>query len=171
MQKAATLSLANLLPDLLMTHWMPLLEMLVYYLIAMNLAAFSAFGIDKSLAENGQWRISEATLILLATFGGMPGALAGRSLFRHKTKKRSFNQKLLASGVMQVAAVGGIAFLYITRETPEDVAARKAVERSVYYSGCNSVRAAGRAPLLRGEPGYRSEMDGDGDGVACEPVY
>jgi hypothetical protein len=40
---------------------------------------------------------------------------------------------------------------------------------SVYYSGCNAVRAAGAAPLYRGEPGYRPEMDGDGDGIACEP--
>lgn len=40
---------------------------------------------------------------------------------------------------------------------------------SVYYSGCNAVRAAGAAPLHAGEPGYRPEMDGDGDGIACEP--
>jgi hypothetical protein len=40
---------------------------------------------------------------------------------------------------------------------------------SVYYSGCNEVRAAGLAPLYRGQPGYRAEMDGDDDGIACEP--
>lgn len=39
----------------------------------------------------------------------------------------------------------------------------------VYYSGCNEVRAAGLAPLYRGQPGYRPEMDGDDDGIACEP--
>jgi len=44
------------------------------------------------------------------------------------------------------------------------------VERSVTYSGCNEVRAVGKAPLRSGEPGYRIEMDGDGDGIACEPV-
>jgi hypothetical protein len=43
------------------------------------------------------------------------------------------------------------------------------VEQSVYYSGCNEARAAGVAPIYRGQPGYREEMDGDGDGVACEP--
>ncbi len=47
---------------------------------------------------------------------------------------------------------------------------RKHVSTRDYYSGCNAVRAAGAAPLYRGEPGYRPEMDGDGDGVACEPV-
>lgn len=45
------------------------------------------------------------------------------------------------------------------------------VERSVTYGGCNEVRAAGKAPLHAGEPGYRTEMDGDGDGIACEPVH
>lgn len=40
---------------------------------------------------------------------------------------------------------------------------------SVWYRGCNDVRAAGKAPLYRSQPGYRIEMDGDGDGIACEP--
>ncbi|WP_196233044.1 excalibur calcium-binding domain-containing protein [Sphingomonas segetis] len=44
-----------------------------------------------------------------------------------------------------------------------------ALEQSAHYSGCDEVRAAGKAPLHSGEPGYRSDMDGDGDGVACEP--
>lgn len=38
-----------------------------------------------------------------------------------------------------------------------------------YYSGCDAARAAGVAPIYSGEPGYRPEMDGDSDGVACEP--
>lgn len=46
---------------------------------------------------------------------------------------------------------------------------REAPEAQVYYSGCNEVRAAGLAPLFRGQPGYRSGMDGDDDGIACEP--
>jgi hypothetical protein len=41
-------------------------------------------------------------------------------------------------------------------------------EGSVFYSGCREVRAAGAAPLHRGQPGYRAGMDGDGDGIACE---
>lgn len=55
--------------------------------------------------------------------------------------------------------------------TKEEIAARDAVERSVHYSGCNEVRAAGKAPLYRGSPGYGEHMDGDGDGIACEPYY
>lgn len=40
---------------------------------------------------------------------------------------------------------------------------------SVYYSNCDAARSADAAPLYRGEPGYRSALDRDGDGVACEP--
>lgn len=36
------------------------------------------------------------------------------------------------------------------------------------WSGCDEVRAAGLAPLKRGEPGFDSGMDGDNDGLACE---
>ncbi|MGE0227625.1 MAG: thermonuclease family protein [Dehalococcoidia bacterium] len=38
----------------------------------------------------------------------------------------------------------------------------------VYYANCAAARAAGAAPLLRGEPGYRDALDGDKDGVSCE---
>ncbi|WP_229710212.1 excalibur calcium-binding domain-containing protein [Novosphingobium indicum] len=38
-----------------------------------------------------------------------------------------------------------------------------------YYRNCDAARAAGVAPLYYGEPGYREGMDGDGDGIACEP--
>ena len=37
-----------------------------------------------------------------------------------------------------------------------------------YYPNCAAVRAAGRAPLHRGEPGYRPGLDRDGDGIACD---
>src|SRR5690349_17879345 len=43
------------------------------------------------------------------------------------------------------------------------------VVQTVTYSGCDEVRALGKAPLFSDQPGYRSDMDGDGDGVACEP--
>lgn len=39
----------------------------------------------------------------------------------------------------------------------------------VFFRNCNEARAAGAAPLRRGQPGYRPEMDGDNDGIACEP--
>ncbi|WP_309234784.1 excalibur calcium-binding domain-containing protein [Nocardia sp. XZ_19_385] len=42
------------------------------------------------------------------------------------------------------------------------------VPQAAYYANCAAARAAGAAPLHRGEPGYSSKLDRDGDGVACE---
>jgi len=39
---------------------------------------------------------------------------------------------------------------------------------STQYSNCTEARAAGAAPLYRGDPGYGSHLDRDDDGVACE---
>ncbi|MFC4808930.1 phospholipase D-like domain-containing protein [Paenibacillus sp. GCM10023250] len=36
------------------------------------------------------------------------------------------------------------------------------------FRSCAEAKAAGKAPLHRGVPGYSAKMDGDGDGVACE---
>ena len=40
-----------------------------------------------------------------------------------------------------------------------------------YYRNCDAARAAGAAPIYRGEPGYRPELDRDSDGIACEPYH
>ncbi|KJK50398.1 calcium-binding protein [Lentzea aerocolonigenes] len=39
---------------------------------------------------------------------------------------------------------------------------------AAYYANCAAARAAGAAPLYRGQPGYRAALDRDNDGVACE---
>ncbi|MGQ4526696.1 GmrSD restriction endonuclease domain-containing protein [Dermabacteraceae bacterium P13136] len=44
---------------------------------------------------------------------------------------------------------------------------KKPVQRS-HFKNCREAWDAGAAPLLRGEPGYSSKLDGDRDGVACE---
>ena len=54
-------------------------------------------------------------------------------------------------------------------QTEASVHERVATRPLVYYANCNAARAAGAAPIYRGQPGYRQEMDGDNDGIACEP--
>jgi Excalibur calcium-binding domain/Protein of unknown function (DUF1524) len=39
---------------------------------------------------------------------------------------------------------------------------------AISYANCTAVRAAGAAPIHRGDPGYASKLDRDGDGVGCE---
>lgn len=38
----------------------------------------------------------------------------------------------------------------------------------VVYANCTAARAAGVTPIHRGEPGYSTKLDRDGDGIACE---
>ena len=44
------------------------------------------------------------------------------------------------------------------------------IEESAYYADCDAVRAAGKAPIYPGQPGYRAELDPSGTGVACIPT-
>ena len=100
----------------------------------------------------------------------------GRSSNWSRPKRRSISKHTLmniscAAGLMFVAvlfgdklpAVGGQP-VGLTSE-----ASASSSSPSIYYSRCAEARAAGAAPLRVGEPGYRSELDADGDGVACEP--
>jgi hypothetical protein len=41
-------------------------------------------------------------------------------------------------------------------------------DAAVYFANCSAARAAGAAPVRRGDPGYARHLDRDGDGVGCE---
>ncbi|WP_423920572.1 excalibur calcium-binding domain-containing protein [Frigoribacterium sp. 2-23] len=47
-------------------------------------------------------------------------------------------------------------------------AAAPAAPSSTYYKNCDAVRAAGKAPIYVGQPGYAKHLDRDGDGIGCE---
>ncbi|WP_354146808.1 DUF1524 domain-containing protein [Arthrobacter sp. 754] len=43
-----------------------------------------------------------------------------------------------------------------------------AAPAAVYYANCTAAKAAGAAPIFAGQAGYRTALDRDADGVACE---
>lgn len=47
----------------------------------------------------------------------------------------------------------------------------KSDEDDVYYENCTEAREDGAQSIREGEPGYREELDRDGDGIACEPWH
>ena len=67
-----------------------MIQFILTYFIVINLIAFIAFGIDKWRAKVNAWRISEATLFLLAIIGGSIGALLGMHIWHHKTRHLHF---------------------------------------------------------------------------------
>jgi uncharacterized membrane protein YsdA (DUF1294 family) len=71
------------------------------WLAAASVITFILYGLDKARSKRkGAWRIPEMTLHALALLGGFMGGWAGRSLFRHKTKKGIFLFVLVLSTVL-----------------------------------------------------------------------
>ena len=85
-------------------------EALLYYLIGVNVLTFLVFGIDKLKAKKGKWRISEATLLLLAIIGGSIGAWLGMKVWHHKTMHRKFKYGIPLILVLQMALLILICF-------------------------------------------------------------
>ena len=76
-----------------------------YYLIFINIVTFLVYGIDKWKAKQGSWRISEATLLMLAVIGGTIGALLGMQVWRHKTMHKKFKYGLPLILLAQIALI------------------------------------------------------------------
>jgi uncharacterized membrane protein YsdA (DUF1294 family) len=70
------------------------MNVLIYYLIVINAVTFTVYGIDKWKAKQSKWRISEATLMILAINGGSIGALLGMKVWHHKTMHKKFKYGL-----------------------------------------------------------------------------
>ncbi len=80
-------------------------NVLLYYLIVINIVTFLIYGIDKRKAKQGCWRISEATLLILAVIGGSIGALLGMKVWRHKTMHKKFKYGLPLILLAQIALI------------------------------------------------------------------
>ncbi len=78
---------------------------LLYYLIVITIVTFLVYGIDKWKAKQGSWRISEASLLILAVIGGSIGALFGMKVWHHKTMHKKFKYGLPLILLAQIALI------------------------------------------------------------------
>ena len=91
---------------------MTLHSCLVCYLLAVNAVTFIVYGIDKYKAKKAKWRISEATLLLLAVLGGSVGAWVGMKVWHHKTMHKKFKYGIPAILLIQIALM---AYLHMNQ--------------------------------------------------------
>ncbi len=75
----------------------------MYYLLTVNIVSFFLYGIDKYKAKKVRWRISEATLLMMAVIGGSIGAWIGMRLWHHKTMHKKFKYGIPVIIILQVA--------------------------------------------------------------------
>lgn len=79
--------------------------------IAVSIATFILYAVDKKRAVRGEWRISENTLLFASLIGGALGGLSAMSIFRHKTKHwyfRVINIFGLVSQIGLIAILGAL---------------------------------------------------------------
>ena len=79
-------------------------------LAALNALTFALYGIDKSRARRGAWRIRESTLLGTAACFGALGALLGMYVFHHKTKHRAFALGVPALLLVQAVLLAALLF-------------------------------------------------------------
>ncbi|NVD38523.1 DUF1294 domain-containing protein [Ensifer sp. HO-A22] len=82
---------------------------LLCFLVVINVTSFCQFWYDKQAARSGWRRIRERTLLETAFFGGSIGAMAGRHVFRHKTRKEPFRTQLILIVIFQMIAAAACA--------------------------------------------------------------
>ena len=80
-----------------------IMKLLLVYLLAINVATFFTYGIDKWKAKKSKWRVREASLLLLAVLGGSVGAWLGMKVWHHKTMHKKFKYGIPLIFVAQLA--------------------------------------------------------------------
>ena len=112
-------------------------------------------------ATYGLWMTQAEHDTIAGILAGCPQEPATTSVFAPKPKPTPTPEPVAPAPAPAPAPVPAPA-------PPAPAPAPPAPAPNVYYENCTAVRAAGKAPLYRGDPGYASKLDRDGDGVACE---
>ena len=80
-------------------------QLILIYLIAINVVTFFAYGIDKWKAKRSKWRISEATLLGMVVIGGSIGAWLGMRVWHHKTMHKKFQFGIPMIIILQITLI------------------------------------------------------------------
>ena len=81
------------------------LDIVLQYLVIINMATFLTYGLDKRKAKRSKWRIREAALLMLAVLGGSIGAWLGMKVWHHKTQHKKFKYGIPAIILVQAIII------------------------------------------------------------------
>lgn len=81
-------------------------QMIIIYLVVINVVTFFMYGIDKWKARKAKLRIREAALLGLAVLGGSVGAWLGMRAWHHKTLHKKFRYGVPAIIIIQLLLLG-----------------------------------------------------------------
>lgn len=81
-------------------------HIIVIYLVAINVATFITYGIDKWKAKRSKWRIRETALLGQAVLGGSVGAWLGMKVWHHKTMHKKFKYGVSATIIIHLTIFG-----------------------------------------------------------------
>ena len=70
--------------------------------------------------------------------------------------------------ILMISTVGMTRSKRTTRKTRTNTSSNNKSSGSLHFKNCTDARNRGYSDIKRGEPGYRSGLDRDKDGVACE---
>ena len=87
-------------------------QMIILYVLIINLIGFCIMGIDKFKAKKGFWRTPEKTIFTITLLGGGIGTVTGMYLFRHKTKKMKFTIGLPTILISEIVLIIYFMFFY-----------------------------------------------------------
>ena len=90
------------------------MNLVLYYIVIINILTFIVYGIDKLKAKKGKLRIPESTLLLLAIIGGSIGAWFGMKVWHHKTMHKKFKYGIPLIIILQLGVL-----LYLSKATQQ----------------------------------------------------
>lgn len=129
-------------------------------------------GADALARNASRERVTASRIALVAIFGLCltgPVAWHGGGLDKHgchNDRKRG-GYHCHRGGAAPTARDASSAYDFSA--LPSRVTPTRAAPASGAFANCSEARAAGAAPVRRGDPGYGPHLDRDGDGVGCEP--
>lgn len=82
-------------------------------------------------------------------------------------RTKGFIAIMMLLGGLQLSA---FALATLAEPKKQERTSSLVLSASRLFQNCFDAQLAREVPIPRGEPGYHSTLDGDGDGMACEPV-